>query len=30
MEKSMDIIRKVAQRAKEVLLRPGKTFEVMR
>lgn len=30
MEKSMDIIRKVAQRAKEVLLRPGKTFEVIK
>ncbi len=29
-EKSMDIIRKVAQRAKEVLLRPGKTFEVIK
>lgn len=29
-EESMDIIRKVAQRAKEVLLRPGKTFEVIK
>ena len=30
MEKSMDIIGKIAQRAKEVLLKPGETFKVIK